>query len=395
MLYFCFMFSFFSRLTFIFFLFSSLFFSPTISISSDQTDTKPHREEYGNFLSEKLTPLISKLPGRDSEGFRPLPNCPDGDSKIKKHFQNLLTGLFQGTLKNPKLHAEILGFDLIQYTDRQTNLSFYFLVEKLSSDKGLGIYAINPNAKRRLVIEAPHPKNDMNSAEVAAKIFLETNAIALFISGTHRCANQEASTCSGQTSVCSQNGTKEPYRISDVAHHTCNLFHAAHEAFSDLDLSTHTLLPLKPVFLQIHGFTQDAGESDIVLSDGVHRVADSSELIAKLATKIKTKSDAKADSDGITICQGDPTTNGLPTPPDTSLCATTNVQGRYTNASTDCCTQKAIQSYGRFIHIELSRDMRDITQTSSTELSFQDLLEAIQNTFSLRTPLKNQNTYNK
>ncbi|MBI4411943.1 MAG: hypothetical protein HY541_05615, partial [Deltaproteobacteria bacterium] len=249
---------------------------------------------------------------------------------------------------------------------------YYLLTEKEEGASGQGIYAVNPAGTRNLVIEAPHPLYDTDSELVAAQIFRDVSAKVLLIAGTHRCADSEESECSGTTSVCGEEG---PYRISDPAHFTCNFFQAVHESLSDL--------PEDPVILQIHGFSQGDGDPEAILSDGVEHTADSADNVLALAVNLKELLDAKGDDDGVTACQADdPDVDGDGLGFDDSyLCAFVNVQGRYTNGSAeDACTEEATASSDRFIHMELSYDLRHDDGTDD-DAGPEDLVEAIGEVF--------------
>ena len=67
-----------------------------------------------------------------------------------------------------------------------------------------------------LIIEVPHPVADWFTDPQAVTIFRQSRARALLVAGTHRCANSDFSTCTGQTWAC---GPLEAYRVSDVGSH--------------------------------------------------------------------------------------------------------------------------------------------------------------------------------
>ena len=55
------------------------------------------------------------------------------------------------------------------------------------------------NYARNVIVEVPHPIFDINTPEEGSDIFQGLAARALFIAGTHRCANPDTqSGCSGR-----------------------------------------------------------------------------------------------------------------------------------------------------------------------------------------------------
>jgi hypothetical protein len=168
-------------------------------------------------------------------------------------------------------------------------------------------------------------------------IFKILRAKALFIAGTHRCANSASSSCSGTTNAC---GTDEAYRISDVAHSVENFFHEAHKAAND------SIALVK--FVQLHGYDASAGEPAAILSNGSETPVGAFAYVNQLALAID---DSLSGDDFAVSCNnlGD---NGL------NLCGTNNVQGRYTNGSSDECTTAATGFNGQFLHVEQALILR-------------------------------------
>ena len=329
--------------------------------------------EEGDFVNEKIESLIDDLPGNGSEGFVRPEDCEGGEDAVRNSFGEIIESLWNGDDDGMASEAENLNYDLVLYTDTEGgDAEYYLLTEQTDDPTGQGIFVLNPGGARNLVIEAPHPIYDTDSDLVAAQIFRDTGAKALLIAGTHRCADDEESECSGTTDVC---GAEGPYRISDPAHFTCNFFQAAHEALSDHSED--------PVILQIHGFSQTEGEPDAILSDGVEHTAENSDNVLALAINLKERLDATGDDDGVSACQADdPDADGDGIAVDSSfLCAFVNVQGRYTNGSTeDACTEEATNSSDRFIHVELSFDLRR-DDGGESDAGPEDLVEAIIETF--------------
>ncbi|MFH1829733.1 MAG: hypothetical protein ABH871_03010 [Pseudomonadota bacterium] len=323
--------------------------------------------ESGDFVSDKIGSFISDMPSAGSEAYVLLDDC-DAES-----FRTLITNLWKGDTEAMQDAASEVGYMLLRYNDDENeDASYLLLVEKeREGQRHQGLFAFNPEGSLNLVIEAPHPKYETSTGTIAAHIFRETDSKALFIAGAHRCSDSESSLCSGITSVCSASNKDEPFRISDVAHDVCNLFHAAHMALNDVDE--------KPTFLQIHGKKDNAPEA--VFSDGSMRMATTSSSVL-LAKKLMNRIATKSGYDGVASCQSDES-GGIQK--GTVLCATTNVQGRYTNgvSKSRCCNDapddQAIT--GRFIHIEMSPDLRDAEDDNNDKIGPDDLIAAINETW--------------
>ena len=184
------------------------------------------------------------------------------------------------------------------------------------------------------MLETPHPIFDGGTLEEAAAVMRKVGARALFVPGTHRCANLDtAAGCDGRTNACGG----QSYRISDSAHFVGNFFTAAHEA-------TLRLSP-KPMAISVHG---SAGEPvDAELSDGTSAPAPAEAFVNRLRNALE-KRGIKAGS-----CNWP-----ADDPKRFHLCGGTNVQGRIANGSPNACTVAAKVSSGLFVHIEQMREVR-------------------------------------
>ena len=177
-----------------------------------------------------------------------------------------------------------------------------------------------PVAKRNIVIEVPHEGYDTGTAEEGARIFLDLAARALIINKEHRCSDPDATTCSGTTGPCNNN---KPLRESDVAHEERNTFHLLHQSFSDADPVTK--------FIQLHGF--DGTDDDMAeVADGTTTDVNLGSVSVLFASKLDSY---VPEPEAVSSCQ-----EAMGSPP-SGLCATTNVQGRYTHGSASECTANA------------------------------------------------------
>jgi hypothetical protein len=203
---------------------------------------------------------------------------------------------------------------------------------------------------RDVVIEAPHPVADSNTDTESATVFSSARAELYLLAGAHRCANPNASGCDGTTDACSS-GTNNPYRDSDAAHSVKTPFWAMHAAISAAGASP---------FVQLHGNTATC--PDALLADGSGSYSDAG-ITAQLANALEAQG-AKVGRCGA----------GYPTAKCT-LCATDNVEARFSaGAVTTACTAMGT-TYGRLVHIEQQPALRSTPKP---------LLDAINATFPAR-----------
>lgn len=195
--------------------------------------------------------------------------------------------------------------------------------------KNYGTYIFNLNPERPdLVIQVPHPLNDMNTGQEGIYMFKYLDAKAFFIAGTHRYNNG---------------------LVSDVAHNNNNFFQVATEVVFDE-------FP-KTTFIQFHGFAQKETDPDIVISYGV---LDTSYFFYTTSPALSIK--ISLSSSPLNVLIND---NGQH-----RLTAYTNAQGRYINNT----------SKHQFIHIEQSLGVR--------KSYHKEILTALENAF----PVQNKNT---
>ncbi|MEE9352665.1 MAG: discoidin domain-containing protein, partial [Thiotrichaceae bacterium] len=251
--------------------------------------------------------------------------------------------------------ATAIGYEVVKYTDTDVSASDIHYISRevpTATFTGGGTYVLFPNGKNA-VLQTPHPKFDSNTAKQGIETYLSVRPHLLMLSGTRR----DNSTA---TSSCTDGG----FFDSDVAHQTQSLFFAAHQVASDADLKTD--------FIQFHGFgsstlatlkTQCNSTNDklVNISEGVNVATPETEnsLLHLLRKNV-------AEGNTIDACvYGNDTT---------SLGGTWNVEGRYTNGSSDSCSTNATTSSKRFIHLEQSSDVRSQHRTDIANAIKQALL---------------------
>jgi hypothetical protein len=248
------------------------------------------------------------------------------------------------------------GYAVRRFRDTVTGRWFVYGYDTTSF--GQAYFFINPFAKRNIVIEVPHEGFDLDTAAQGARIFTALAARALIINKEHRCSDSQTTACSGASSGPCTGGT---FRRSDVSHEERNTFHILHQHFSDLDGVTK--------FVQLHGF--GGTSSDMAeIADGTTTDVNGSSVSVLFASKLDTYVPSAPAVDSCQQYAGDPPSG---------LCATTNVQGRYTNGSADECTLGTSSSSNRFLHVEQAASLRDTDESDG--YSWGDVRDALRDTW--------------
>jgi len=176
---------------------------------------------------------------------------------------------------------------------------------------------------------SPHPKKDFNTGKQGIYCFKTTDAWFFMLAGTDRCNQSAFSSCSGTTSVCS--GSSESYRISDMAHVDDSIWQGTTSHISDHFSNTW--------FVQLHGFNKLASDPYVIMSNGT-RETPSPDKIVSLRDELLVVDNTLT----FKIAHIDLTWN--------RLIGFSNTNGRYINNSTNACTTNAVNTTGRFLHVE-------------------------------------------
>ena len=292
------------------------------------------------------------IPARDSEAFV-VPSSAEIAS-----WREAVGQLVSGNFAACAVLAEPLGYDLIEYSHSAGGNTYYILLEWTSGGaplRGLGTYVFNPDSCRRLNVQAPHPRFEINTRAESIDTFLQLNAAFLQLAGTHRCANAACSPCSGSTSVCGGCDGSH-YFESDTAHFVDNFFQAASTEVAECMPSVTSV--------SVHGFapcSPTTSTSIVIVSNGTGSAIANS-LATSIAEEYNVLLAGVYTGEPAGSCQavaGEPGVawpcSGVP------LCGTTNVQGRAINGSPDACSTSvsAAPLPERFIHLEQQRRLRD------------------------------------
>lgn len=274
--------------------------------------------EVGDFVSK--VEALEDLTFTSGSGLYVAPTPAD-----RNQFAALAATLMAEDLVAADALAAALNYDVIQFTDNVSGDVYHGLTEKLvmgAPTRGWGSFFVNFNPDTTALIQAPHPRFDTNSPEIAARIFRQAGSLGFLLAGAHRNANGA--------------GT------ADVAHLATSIFQEVHMAWNGLS-GEH-------MAWSIHGF-DDANHAfpagtDAVLSNGDGSV--STEVVAL---------DAEFEASNFltfaynTLPALDPlnvTVNGVELGTTfSSLGGTTNVQGIYSR-----------DLGGRFLQIEMEQSIR-------------------------------------
>jgi hypothetical protein len=272
----------------------------------------------------------------------------------QKAWQKIVENILKKRLKEADrdLQKLVASYELVLFTDETTKREYVLLQEK-TVKTGWGFYAFDLAAKNPLTIEVTHPAADARTELEGIDAFLQTQAQAFLMAGTHRRANKKETLCSQPSSANNSDAETTDYPESDVAHNTQTIFQTTHE----------TLVNLKPktVAVQIHGMIERKICPNVFISSGTKKITSNSSKLAACLTKQKVEA---------AIYEGD--AEGCP------LGAQTNVQGRFSNGEKrDACNTSAKDAPepGLFIHIEQEPNIR------RDKKSWQPVVEALKCAF--------------
>lgn len=291
--------------------------------------------------------ISNDMPIENSEGFV-KPSSSD-----LSHFRSIFDLLLAESYNqiDDSLDLYFPSYEFIELTDTTFENQVYHVIRENPVTKGWGTFVYNSNWQRNVTIGIPHPLFDSKTPYEGIDFLQYLGARFFVMSGTHRCANAEESSCDGTTSACS-GGDLEPFKVSDMAHNDSTVFQIAHEAMNNFSATAW--------FLNVHGHNSSSCE-DVFLSNG--RIDDpSSELLALKDSLLANGVNAAYAGDG-SAC---------------SLTGTTNTQGRLVNGSSDPCGSQNVSNTGRFFHIEQATSIR--ASQDKYRALFEELAEMIPRT---------------
>jgi hypothetical protein len=253
------------------------------------------REDRRPSLEERVAIFEGSIPGFESEDYVP-PSASEA-SRVAA----AIARLDQGDPARARAEADGVGYSMQEVPTQTLDRNVYLFRETGDELRGWGVYFLDTESRRRLLIEAPHTQSDRATELVATDLFEATEARYLLIAGANRYANSDGS--------------------ADVSHFTPSVFQAVQDA---------VLRPGDTV-VAIHGFAAEehADVGDVVLSSGSSGVPD---VVAAVAEALR--------ANGFRVCvyRGDECSD---------LAGTTDVQGRTARAAD-----------ASFLHVELADHVR-------------------------------------
>lgn len=293
--------------------------------------------------------VVSEIPGASNSDEYQVP--ADSDYLA---FKNTIQLILEENYSEANTLALTYGYELFKIIDNSGEKEhfYYALIDK--SDKYWGSFIFNTTPNRsKLIIQCPHSYYDSNTGYQGALVFAETQPLALFLNGIHRCNSTLYSDCDGTTSACGDGYNN--YRKSDQAHNIDNSFQAATEACEE------TIDSL--VYIQLHGFSKSSSDPYVIMSNGTTDQPSGEDYLVELKNNLETIDPVLT----FKIAHLDDWTR---------LIATTNTQGRLINNSESPCSAPARGNTGRFIHLEQER-----SRLRASESKWQIMADAINATF--------------
>lgn len=297
-------------------------------------------------IASEISSIVSNMPGDSGNNYsEPSQNQQDT-------WADMLDELFQADYADAANLANQVDYDLTIYSDQPSGETYYLLTS--NNANYWGTYVFNPNYCRELVIQAPHPRKDFNTARQGIHVFRESESMLFMMAGTHRCNHSDPAGCSGSTRVCGE-AMPVDYRISDLAHRTTTLFQRTTEELFFAFGGSY--------FLSLHGFTMGNGDPYVIMSNGT-RQTPNPDYISVLANQLDLLDPVLTFEIGHINQNWD------------RLLGFTNTQGRLINGSNNHCSSNATTTDGRFLHIEQEK-----TRLRNNQSGWDIMAGAVINTF--------------
>lgn len=245
------------------------------------------------------------------------------------------------------------------------------------------------------ILELPHADRELNSLALGFSLVEKLQPRAAIFSGLGRCSIAKESSCAiGGTAVCSNFGIREPFAMSDAAHSPTTLFDTTHRILVDLWPSSLVLqlhdartIPLVPLGMVLSSGIDPARPFSSRISS--NNLDDINHLnVTTLKKLLRQEFANQVEPALIESCQSyekHPTLSSVEefarSKRVSSLCATTNLQGRYLNLARSnltpsqqdslICTPEIPQDNSdRFIHIEAMAHYLDFSSDSNATKVF-------------------------
>lgn len=316
-----------------------------------------HKE--GNLITE-INTIISNIPKAGENNYQ----APT--SKLLFTWDNIISYILNHDFQKAASLAVYLKYELVRFKDTSGVQDRIYYVLKSKGNNYWGTYVYYPNYCRPLVIQSPHPLKDSKTGEQGIHVFKETKAQFFCLAGTHRCNSLNNSLCDGKTSVCNGDPKNpEKYRISDMSHNVNTAFQKTTELLLSKYSSTY--------FIQLHGFERKTKEEDenVVVDDPYVILSNGTNITPNQDYLSIFKNQLLNEDNSLTFKTAHLDLDW------TRLTGTRNKQGRLINNSSNPCNTFAVNTTGRFFHIEQEK-----YKLRNTVNGWNKIARALENTFS-------------
>lgn len=283
------------------------------------------------------------IPGKNAEPLYRQPNPLE-----RKLFQKCLHYIYKGDFDTASRLAAAIDYSLMLFEGEHVVLAELLRDECTRGYRGL--YIIRPNAPRQLVIEVPHPIHDSNTRQEGIDIYLQCEATALLMAGCYRYNHPTPL-------------AHRPHRtVSDMAHAPDTLFQTAHEfLFQRLPGS---------ISLSLHGMVAPKNRQDLSISNGTRSRGPEASYSIRLCEAVNHLISLDPCDERRALSHQIPDSHAV-------LAGTQNVQGRYSNGSSDPTRWRVLNAPQpeRFLHIEQTPEIRRSAE------DYAILIEAIRSVF--------------
>jgi hypothetical protein len=310
------------------------------------------------FVKTELLPSITNVSGSgatadpaDQHNEYVIPT-PSQLASWRAVFQSLLAGSWGPA--HLQARAISATYNVVQFRDTPSGRTYYVLMEGVPGQipdpathrsgvtitdpadptrRGWGTYVFAAEPRRALSLSAPHPKDDLETADQAVEAYVALRAHTLLIAGADRDQNPALASCEQSS---------RPYLEADVGHTAESVFQISFEEIYSRDACTW--------HLQFHG--NSTCREDVFLSNGVTAAP---ATLYTLATNIEAASTAAAGGGPVLVAA---VYDGAG---DCAFRGTDNMQMRFASGlphASLCSPGNVPVGPSRFIHFEQRRDAR-------------------------------------
>jgi hypothetical protein len=302
-------------------------------------------------LTQHIDSIISTVPNDTPADVYVEPN-----SSERATWRQIIQNILDGQYATAHSTAGSISYRLVEFSDNAASpAKIYYVLEKLAAGSNhWGTFVFNPEPRRpKLVIQCPHPVDNIHTGEEGWRVYKTTQAFAYFLPSAGKCNSSSFSSCDGTIASCA--GFDQPYRQSDQAHVVNGPF----------QLTTEEILDVTPdiVAIQPHGYTPGTGDPDIIMSNGTTYTPSGTDYLPTLRDHL--------------LGQDASLTFKIPHFDSwTYMAGRENTQGRLLNGAADPCNDFASAASGNFIHLE-----QRYSKLRDTEANWYKLANAVALTF--------------